>query len=169
MEILLSQISEEEKLFEFDEQSASIGLPSEFGHVVACIYIYSLGQKYVVHGRVDVDVHLTCDICLDEFDKHFQEKFDVIVDRVPMPKDPNEDEVIYLSPKALSINFNDYIRDQLFLALPIQKRCRSDCKGLCPVCGANLNREQCGHKTKRLDPRWETLKALKIKIQTLES
>lgn len=169
MEILLSHISDEEKLFEFDERSAAIGLPDQFGRVSASIHIYSLGQKYFAWGTFEVDVRMICDICLDEFVRHFVENFEVVVDKGPEPEVPDEGEVIYISPKALSIDFSDFARDLLLLALPIQKRCRPDCKGLCPVCGANLNRETCSHETKRPDPRWDKLRALKMKIHNLEN
>lgn len=169
MEILLSHISDEEKLFEFDERSAAIGLPDPFGRITAVIGIYAMGQKYYAHGTIEVDAHLTCDVCLDEFDRHFEEHFEVVVDSGPEPDVPEEEEVIYISPKAQSVDFSDYVRDQLLLALPIQKRCRPDCKGLCPVCGANLNRENCSHDTAEPDPRWEKLRALKMKIENSEN
>jgi uncharacterized protein len=38
--------------------------------------------------------------------------------------------------------------------------CRDGCKGLCPVCGANLNVTTCGCDTRWADPRLAPLKAL---------
>ena len=35
------------------------------------------------------------------------------------------------------------VRDAVHLAVPIAPRCRPDCRGLCPGCGANLNQGQC--------------------------
>jgi uncharacterized protein len=35
------------------------------------------------------------------------------------------------------------VRDAIHLAVPIAPRCRPDCRGLCPDCGADLNREPC--------------------------
>ena len=35
------------------------------------------------------------------------------------------------------------VRDAIHLAVPIAPRCRPDCRGLCPVCGADLNKGQC--------------------------
>ncbi len=171
MEIVLSHISREEKLFEFDERSGSLGLPGHFGRVKAGIYIYALGEKYYAHGTVTSDVRLTCDICLDPFTQHIEENFEVVVDREPEPEgfDEEDEEVIHIAPRALSIDFNDFLRDQLLLALPIQKRCRPDCKGLCPVCGANLNRESCSHEQTNADPRWNALKELKEKMENSEN
>jgi uncharacterized protein len=38
--------------------------------------------------------------------------------------------------------------------------CRDDCKGLCPQCGTNLNRETCTCSPKWEDPRLAALRGL---------
>jgi len=43
------------------------------------------------------------------------------------------------------INLAPLTRDYLLLELPIKPICRPDCKGLCPVCGVNLNETICEH------------------------
>ena len=35
------------------------------------------------------------------------------------------------------------VRDELLVELPMNPLCREDCKGLCPVCGADRNRKKC--------------------------
>ena len=35
-------------------------------------------------------------------------------------------------------------RDAVLLELPLAPLCSEDCRGLCPVCGANRNTEPCG-------------------------
>ena len=39
---------------------------------------------------------------------------------------------------------DEALADNLFLNLPMAPVCREDCKGLCPVCGANRNYVDCG-------------------------
>ncbi len=49
-------------------------------------------------------------------------------------------------------------RDALALALPVQIVCSEDCRGLCDVCGENLNHTEQGHHHERPpDPRWAKL------------
>jgi len=171
MEIYLSHISDKEKFFEFEERSEEFGLPTQFGTVGAGIYIYTLGEKYYARGWVRADVRMICDICLDPFTAHFDESFEVIVEKgadTQNIKDADE-EIITLPSKALTIKFNNYLRDQLLLAVPIQKRCKPDCRGLCPVCGANQNRETCFHDSKEIDPQWETLKKIKETMENPEN
>src|SRR6266404_3874944 len=51
--------------------------------------------------------------------------------------------------------------EQLLLALPLKVICQSDCRGLCPNCGANLNHEDCRCETHATDPRMAPLARLK--------
>lgn len=60
------------------------------------------------------------------------------------------------------IDLDPLFREQLILALPTYPVCREDCKGLCPVCGANLNERECGCDRHVPDPRWAGLKDIKL-------
>jgi uncharacterized protein len=60
------------------------------------------------------------------------------------------------------IDLDPLVREQLVLALPAYPVCREDCKGLCSVCGANLNERECGCDRHIPDPRWAGLKNLKL-------
>ena len=52
------------------------------------------------------------------------------------------------------------VHESVLLELPIRFLCREDCKGLCSVCGADLNEKDCGCPEKEPDPRWQGLKKL---------
>ena len=54
------------------------------------------------------------------------------------------------------------VQEQVIMALPVRPLCREDCRGLCPVCGADLNEESCTCAEKTVDPRWKALSELKI-------
>jgi uncharacterized protein len=41
----------------------------------------------------------------------------------------------------------------VLLELPYKSLCREDCRGLCPLCGKNLNEGLCGCNRKSVDPR----------------
>ena len=56
-----------------------------------------------------------------------------------------------------SIDLGEVVREQLYLALPMKPLCTEDCKGLCPVCGANRNRETCACQNEWVDPRMAAL------------
>jgi len=60
------------------------------------------------------------------------------------------------------IDLDPILREQLVLALPGYPVCAESCKGLCPVCGANLNDRECGCDRHVPDPRWAGLKNVKL-------
>jgi uncharacterized protein len=63
-----------------------------------------------------------------------------------------------------SIDMNPIVREQLLLALPVTVVCKEACKGLCTVCGNDLNESDCGHgKLKEVDVRLAKLKDIKLK------
>jgi hypothetical protein len=55
----------------------------------------------------------------------------------------------------------DVLAEQVNLAIPMKIICRSDCRGLCPHCGANLNNEECRCEKHGSDPRLAPLARLK--------
>ncbi len=60
------------------------------------------------------------------------------------------------------IDLDPIVREQVLLALPMQVVCREDCRGLCGMCGQNLNEAACGCESKRVDPRLAVLKDIKL-------
>ena len=48
-----------------------------------------------------------------------------------------------------TIDLSDAFLSALVMETPFVVLCREDCKGLCPVCGANLNEVDCGHAAQR--------------------
>ena len=58
----------------------------------------------------------------------------------------DEDEADYelVSPDN-TIDLSASLVSALVMDTPFVVLCRDDCRGLCPVCGANLNEGDCGH------------------------
>ena len=57
------------------------------------------------------------------------------------------------------------LRDAICLALPVQRVCSEDCKGLCPVCGTDLNVNRCDCQTRAVDARLKPLADLKKRLE----
>ncbi|MCL5047368.1 MAG: DUF177 domain-containing protein [Firmicutes bacterium] len=70
-----------------------------------------------------------------------------------------DDEMVYKMNSEV-MDLEPLVHDACILNLPLSPLCKSNCKGLCPMCGANLNEESCGCKTPN-DPRWAPLSFLK--------
>lgn len=57
------------------------------------------------------------------------------------------------------------MRDVIGLSFPTKRICRDDCKGLCGVCGQNLNVASCGCSRKKVDARLKQLELVREKLQ----
>jgi uncharacterized protein len=65
-----------------------------------------------------------------------------------------------LMPESGIIDLAPVLREYILLEIPISPLCRPDCKGLCPICGNNLNESTCHHEDDSGDPRLASLKSL---------
>ena len=114
------------------------------------------GSGYALRLRFDAVLDGPCMRCLENSGAT------VAVDarEVDQPLVDDELRSPYLDDQELDLR--SWARDALVLALPVQIVCREDCRGLCVVCGANLNDDP-GHEHEREpDPRWAKLSELKL-------
>ncbi len=59
------------------------------------------------------------------------------------------------------IDVDDTVREEFVLSFPMKHLCCDDCKGLCPICGQNLNDGECQCKEEKQPSVWdEALKKL---------
>ena len=132
-----------EKLFEEDFSAEGfIGDVKIFGEVE------DIGRCFVVRGRIECRKTFTCDRCLTQATKNQVHEFEEEFDKAAVAED--------------LINVTELLRDELLAGQPMKNLCKADCKGLCPVCGANLNDGECGCKKFTIDPRLAALEDLNI-------
>lgn len=114
-------------------------------------------QGVLVQGVLKTNSRQACIRCLTDLDYPFE----VEISELFVPSDSEKSD-----PDALHIGEDDYIdltpivREEAILAVPIHVVCSADCKGLCPICGENRNETTCDCDTDRIDPRFESLRAL---------
>ena len=65
-----------------------------------------------------------------------------------------------LVPADGQVDLRETAESFLLLSLPSRYLCRADCRGLCPVCGRDLNEGTCTCGGGRVDPRLEKLRLL---------
>ncbi len=73
---------------------------------------------------------------------------------------PGECDVEQLDDQG-RIDLISFSRDQIYLALPLQPRCRENCRGLCSQCGTDLNTATCACAIRPPDPRLAALAELR--------
>ena len=66
-------------------------------------------------------------------------------DHIVVPSVSNDDNDDYIVADGESIELNEIALTDILLSLPSKILCREDCKGLCMVCGCDLNESQCDH------------------------
>lgn len=74
----------------------------------------------------------------------------------------SSDEVDQIVYTGTEIDLAPVIREQLLLALPMDLICSEECKGLCQVCGGDMNEAACSCDRHVPDPRWAGLKDIKL-------
>jgi uncharacterized protein len=97
-----------------------------------------------------------CARCLEEFDLAIASEFTELY----AFDERWVSESQLLLPANHQIDLSPLTREYMLLDLPITPLCRPDCKGLCPVCGANRNDEDCGHQQDEINPKFSALKDL---------
>lgn len=72
----------------------------------------------------------------------------------------NEDNDNILLVTEDELNLAELSRTDVLLQIPMKHLCSPDCKGLCSVCGTNLNKDTCSCDKKQIDPRLAALAEL---------
>jgi uncharacterized protein len=121
-------------------------------------------QEIRIRGRLTVRMEAECDRCLEIASFPLETNFDLFY-----RPDASEGDEVMLDEGEVEVGFyeggglelNDVLREQVLLALPMQRVCQEACKGICPVCGQNRNQVECGCQLRPVDDRWAALKNLK--------
>ncbi len=127
------------------------------------------GTLFVAEGWFDTRVRLTCDRCLGGFDTRLSGRFSITFAPGPEGTASGGEEEVELSEGEIGTVFFDgedidlgpVLEEQVLMAFPMQAVCGSDCLGLCPGCGVDLNVEDCRCEGPEVDPRLAILKTLR--------
>jgi uncharacterized protein len=106
------------------------------------------GPALLVTGKLRTKVGMRCSRCLRPFDQR------LLVPDFVFHQELTGEDFVDLTPQ---------MREDIILALPQRALCERNCKGLCPVCGKDLNKSACGCQVAPKDLRWHALDQLKLK------
>lgn len=123
------------------------------------------GDRFRLVGRARTTMEVQCGRCLEPYRIPIDASFDLSY--VPQTdnigegeREVRDDDLSTAYYRGEAIDLGELLREQFYLSLPMKPLCSDDCKGLCPQCGANWNREPCDCKPAWEDPRLAVLKAL---------
>ena len=128
-------------------------------------------NTFRLDGRVETRLELPCSRCLEPFRWPVDEPFELTYQPRGAHTDEHEREIADADFSAAfyendEIDLEQLIRERIEMSMPMKPLCRSDCQGLCAVCGTNLNRATCNCKRDWEDPRLAALKQLRVKTDS---
>ncbi len=126
-------------------------------------------QDIRLKGKLETSLGAVCARCLEPVVLPVERTFNLLYR--PLGTDAGhaelsvtdaEAEIGYYQGEGLLLE--DMLREQVLLSVPLKIVCRDECKGLCAICGKNLNEGECSCADKLEDPRWEALKGIRTKL-----
>jgi len=119
-----------------------------------------------ITGELHTRLEMVCARCLEPVHEDISREFDLFYKPLAAITKEEEErlklddtEIAFFEGEGMFLA--DVLAEQVLLALPMKAICRSDCRGLCPQCGVNLNNEECRCESHAADPRMAPLSRLK--------
>lgn len=118
-------------------------------------------QKILAQGTIETGAFLGCSRCLKEFKYPIKAQFSELYSKPSQFQreeweDIEEKEAFSIVDDEIDLTF--LAEQTVLLALPMKPLCDRLCRGLCPVCGKDLNKEPHTHEGEKIDPRLAPLK-----------
>jgi uncharacterized protein len=138
----------------------------EPGVIQGSVHVEKLGRDLLVRGHLAGILKLSCSRCLAVYDEPVQADFDILL--VPGPEPLMDEEELSEADLDLdyysgeTVELEGLIREQVILLIPLKPLCAETCRGLCPRCGADLNREPCTCEAAKSESPFAALAKLKV-------
>ena len=123
--------------------------------------------KLHIRGETEVRLNMPCDRCLDDVEITFPIQIDYRItpdrEEALLSETGDRDSEIedfdeYSFLDGCILDVDKLVSDEIVVALPTKVLCKEDCKGLCPVCGTNLNHSSCSCDRTVGDPRMAAIR-----------
>jgi len=124
-------------------------------------------RSILIEGRVHATLRLQCVRCLKEFSYPLSSTFELTL--YPLKETPFEEDTELGSEEIESsffeggeLHLSEIACEQIFLEIPYQPLCQEGCKGLCSICGKDLNLSTCECVKEEFTSGFSVLKKLKL-------
>ncbi len=111
------------------------------------IRIQPVGKKIALEGSVATSLLLQCDRCLEPYSWELSKDFRIFLSLSPfkggVDVELSEDDLNLEFLQGNFLELEQVVKEQIILSLPMKTLCSPECKGLCAVCGSNLNFKTC--------------------------
>ena len=150
--------------FSFETEVGELDIPEDVcefdGKISVEGTVCTTGESYRAQGTIRCKKIFLCDRCLKpsavEQIHEFSEDYCTVAERA------ERESVNYTDGSTIDIT--ELVRDTLMAAQPLSNLCKPDCRGLCPVCGTDLNEGTCDCDASTVDPRLAVLQQFKKQV-----
>ena len=118
-------------------------------------------KEVTVTGNVQLSIQTSCSRCVEPVRIELSPYVSLVLSPADKISD-EDDDLEHETYRDDEIDLSNYLMEQIAISLPIKVVCNEDCKGLCAICGTNLNQETCTCESEKVNPRFAILKNLKI-------
>ncbi|WP_129409883.1 YceD family protein [Marinitoga lauensis] len=158
---------EEKESFAFKLEWQEIDTPEGIFNIVSPVDIEFEIEKnsegFILRGKVETIVELVCSRCLKKYNEKIKGEIEAYYINkrffdlyTKSEKLESLDNIIFFSENKVDIT--DRIIESILMEIPDKPLCKKDCKGLCPICGIDLNENpDHKHEEEYIDPRFEKL------------
>ena len=123
------------------------------------LHIEYMKEKEIrIVGSTHLTVVIPCDRCLEPVDVPFSIKFDKNAMTGLSDAEQTDEESDYIDGYHLDVD--KLLYNEILIGWPTKVLCKDDCKGICSVCGQNLNEGTCDCDDPGLDPRMSVIRDL---------
>lgn len=166
MKIDLRNIKPDGSDFSFSELAQDLDLTAEgfeFPEPIETrVHASKSGDEFIVQGHASSTVEMECARCLEIFEVDVNPRLQFVIQLLDIAESQQSgDEDFVILPKTTGeYDISDRVREAIILELPLKPLCSENCRGLCPMCGVNLNETECECTPDKSDERWDSLKQL---------
>jgi uncharacterized protein len=111
-------------------------------------------EGVLVQAHLHAGLDTECQRCLDPVSQDIEFEVEEL-----FATNPEVSAAFYLGDDGI-LDLAPLLREEILINTDKRILCKPDCKGLCPECGKNRNRETCDCDQERIDPRFAALKDL---------
>ena len=121
------------------------------------IQAYKTGKdKVQIQCEGSVTLSIPCDRCLEPVEINIDFNVDDVIEFNKTESDEEQEEKDYID--GYNLDVDRLIFGEILISMPGKTLCTPDCKGLCSICGHNLNISERGCDRESLDPRMSVFK-----------
>ena len=145
IKIKISNLVDGHHDFQFNGNVTDLNLTEPFCDTYELVVaLDKIARQIIITAKGEVNAVFDCDRCGSEIHTQIPLEFQLVY-LADAPADVNDEtNVVYITPDTEYLDLTSEIFDFAQLAVPMKRLCSDDCKGLCIVCGANMNEKDCG-------------------------